>query len=91
MTGAASGLWMCQLDRPTLVRALRKVAGRRFLGVIEVYDCIELVFDDGEPGGNLVTVYTEGRPAGHVALGGVADPDEYVLAYEASLRWESAS
>jgi hypothetical protein len=82
---------VCQLDAPAFAHALRQVAGRRFLGVVECIGCIELVFDADAPGGNLVSVFTEGLRAGQAALGGVTDPHEYVLAYRALRRLEASS
>ena len=65
-----------RLDVNALVRALDAVEGRRFLGAVYGGDCLELVFE-GERGGNLVSIYVEGRRAGAVALGGVAGPAGY--------------
>jgi hypothetical protein len=71
--------WLCLLDRSALIAALRQVAGRRFVGVVDVYDAIELVFAEGGPStGNLIPIYTADRWAGEVAFGGVAEPDAYV-------------
>jgi hypothetical protein len=77
------------LDADALMRALDAVAGRRLLGVVPSYDCIELVFTDGEPRGNLVSIYVRGRMAGRVAFGGVDDPVGYAQRNHAA-RWASA-
>jgi len=68
---------MTALDVAALDRALRVVAGRRFLGPVDGGDCVELVFE-ADPRGNLVTIFHTGRRAGSVAFGGVASPEEYV-------------
>lgn len=69
------------LDHCGLVRLFRELEGRRLLGVVDCDGCVELVFDDSRPGGNLVSIFTDyGRHTGRVALGGVADPAEYARA-----------
>src|SRR4051812_47598151 len=64
------------LDTLALVRALCRVTGRRFLGVVDGLDCLELVYE-GEHGRNLITVYTEGWRAGRVSFGGLDSPEGY--------------
>jgi hypothetical protein len=61
-------------DVDGLVRLLREVAGRRFVGPVDGYGCVELVFDDagGGESGNLLTIFTEGEWRGLVALGFVS-------------------
>lgn len=77
------------LDHFGLVRLFRELEGRRFLGVVDCDGCVELVFDDSRPGGNLVSIYTDnGRHTGRVALGGVADPTDYVRDFR---EWERAA
>ena len=76
------------LDHRGLVRLFRQIEGRRFLGIIDCRDCVELVFSDEGRGPNLVTIYTDsGRHTGRVALGGVADAREYVKGWR---EWEAA-
>jgi hypothetical protein len=56
-----------------------KVAGRRFLGVVNCGDCLELVFEEAAGAGNLVTLFTDAGPrTGLVAFGFVCDAAEYV-------------
>jgi hypothetical protein len=60
-------------DTAGLLALFRRVAGRRLVGAVDGFGCVELVFDDPDgQGGNLVTVFTEGGRAGIVALGFVA-------------------
>ena len=67
------------LDHAGLVEIFGRLSGRRFVGVIDCGDCVELVFEDAGPGGNLVTVFTDaGRHTGRVALGGVSEAEAYV-------------
>jgi hypothetical protein len=67
------------LDGPGLARLFRQLAGRRLLGVIDTGDVLELVFDDEEGAGNLVSIYYDAaRYTGLVALGGVQEPEAYV-------------
>lgn len=67
------------LDHAGLVALFGRLAGRRFIGVVDCGDCVELVFSDEGRGPNLVTVFTDsGRRTGRVALGGVADAADYV-------------
>ena len=73
------------LDTDGLVRLFRELAGRTFLGPVDGFGCVELVFDDRDgKGGNLVTIFTEGRERGRVAFGFVSSPAEYVGAVEES-------
>jgi hypothetical protein len=73
------------LDTDGLVRLFREVAGCTFLGPVDGFGCVELVFDDHDgKGGNLVTIFTEDRERGRVAFGFVSDPAEYVRAVEES-------
>lgn len=70
------------LDREGLAAIFDYLAGRTLLGALDCGDCVELVFTlnrDGE-GANLVTVFTDDRWRGQVALGGVAHPADYVQA-----------
>lgn len=61
------------LDLDGLVALFRQVAGRKFIGPVDGYDCLELVFEDPDDrGGNLVSIYTEGRYRGNVFLGFVS-------------------
>ena len=70
------------LDHGGLVDLFSQLAGRRLLGVIDCRDCVELVFEDSGPGGNLVTIFTDaGRHTGRVALGGVSAPESYVAGW----------
>ncbi len=66
------------LDREGLIRLFRRVSGRRLVGVVDGFDCVELVFEDPDGiGENLVSVFTDGRRLGNVCLGFVArDPIE---------------
>jgi hypothetical protein len=67
------------LDHEGMFRLLQKLEGRRFLGVLDCRDCLELVFEESEKDGNLVTLYTEaGRHTGLVAFGFVSDADAYI-------------
>lgn len=67
------------LDHQGLVHLFRQLEGWRFLGVVDCRDCLELVFEEAQHAGNLVTVYTDsGRHTGRVAFGFVTDPVEYV-------------
>lgn len=71
------------LDHRGLVNLFGQLCGRRFLGVVDCGDCVELVFDDALPGGNLVTIFTDsGRDTGLVALGGVAKPEAYIAGWQ---------
>jgi hypothetical protein len=73
------------LDHGGLIRLFRQLEGRRFLGVVDCRDCVELVFSDEGRGPNLVSIYTDcGRHTGRVALGGVGDPEKYVADWH---RW----
>jgi len=66
------------LDGRGLARLFRRLEGRRLLAALDTGDVVELVFDDDEPGPNLVSFYYDaGRYTGLVALGGVADAEEY--------------
>lgn len=61
------------LDLDGLIAIFRQVAGRMFVGPVNGVGCVELVFDDPDDvGGNLVSIYTEGRDCGNVWLGFVA-------------------
>jgi hypothetical protein len=67
------------LDTDSLVRLFSELAGRTFLGPVDGFGCVELVFDDrDDKGGNLVTIFTEGRERGRVAFGFVSNPVDYV-------------
>ena len=55
-----------------------RLQGRRLLGVVDCNDCLEVVFEESDAAGNLVTLYTDGRRAGLVAFGFVCDPAAYV-------------
>ena len=60
-------------DHRGLLRVFASMAGRRFVGVEDGDDCVELVFDNPEStGGNLVTVYTDGVHKGSVLHGFVS-------------------
>jgi len=60
-------------DRHGLLQVFASMAGRRFVGVEDGDDCVELVFDNPEStGGNLVTVYTDGVHKGSVLHGFVS-------------------
>ena len=63
-------------DPVALLRALDQVEGRLFLGAVVSGQCVELVFG-GDGGGNLVSIYVEGRYAGSTVLGSVATPELY--------------
>jgi hypothetical protein len=68
------------LDTEGLLRLFAQVAGRRLVGVVDGGGWVELVFSDDGPGGNLVSIGTDaGRHTGLVELGGVADPEHYVM------------
>lgn len=72
------------VDRGGLVRLFATLTDRTFLGVVDGMDCVELVFaDPGQRGGNLISIFTEGRHRGSVAHGFVADPEDYAKA----CRW----
>jgi len=47
------------------------VRGERFIGVVDGFDCVELVFD-AEPR-NLVSIFVRGHRAGQVEFGWVSD------------------
>lgn len=70
------------LDHGGLIELFGCLEGRKLLGAVDCGDCVELVFDDLEPGenfANLISIYTDaGRHTGRVALGGVEDPRGYV-------------
>jgi hypothetical protein len=70
------------LDREGLSAIFDYLSGRTLLGAVDCGDCVELVFtlDDAGQGANLVTVFTDDRWRGSVALGGVAHPADYVRA-----------
>jgi hypothetical protein len=71
------------LDTDGLIRLFTELAGRTFLGPVDGFGCVELVFDDrDEQGGNLVTIFTESHERGRVAFGFVSDPAEYVRAVD---------
>jgi hypothetical protein len=73
------------LDTDGLIRVFRELSGRTFLGPVDGFGCVELVFDDRDDAGrNLVTFFTEGRQRGRVAFGFVSDPVDYVRAAEES-------
>ena len=56
-----------------------ELEGRRFLGVVDGGDGVELVFEDAGPDAcNLVTVHHAGPYVGIVAFGGVCEPEGYV-------------
>jgi len=60
-------------DRHGLLQVFASMAGRRFVGVEDGGDCVELVFDNPEnTGGNLVTVYPDGVNKGSVLHGFVS-------------------
>lgn len=65
------------LDDRGLLRLFRAVEGRRLLGVLDCEGAIELVFSEDRERPNLVTFYTDGCYRGLVALGGVANAEEY--------------
>ena len=66
------------LDGPGLIALFRQLEGRRFVGVVDGFGVVELVFEDDRPGGNLVCIYTDdGRNTGQVTLGWVSDPVGY--------------
>ncbi len=70
------------LDLDAMLGLFAKVSGRRFVGPVDGAGYLELVFSDDErQGRNLVSICTEGRYAGLVLLGFVADPEEYVADY----------
>jgi hypothetical protein len=64
-----------ELDGDGLLEVLGRVADRRFVGAVDGFGCVELVFEGSDE--NLVSIYTQGLHAGRVALGGVADPEGY--------------
>jgi hypothetical protein len=69
------------LAREGLLRLFASLAGRTFLGAVDGMDCVELVFSDpDERGGNLVSIFTDGRDRGRIAHGFVADPEGYAAA-----------
>jgi hypothetical protein len=71
------------LDGPRLARLFERVAGRRLLGVVLTNGCLELVFSDERPGGNLISIYTDyGRHTGLVSLGGVVDSEGHVAGWQ---------
>ena len=73
------------LDPEGVLALFAKVAGRRFVGPVDGCGYVELVFSDHDrEGGSLVSVCVEGRNAGTVLLGFVADPEHYV----AGCGWE---
>jgi hypothetical protein len=75
------------LDTDGLIRLFTELAGRTFLGPVDGFGCVELVFDDlDEKGGNLVTIFTEGHERGRVAFGFVSSPTEYVRSVT-GVRW----
>jgi hypothetical protein len=58
------------LDHRGLLRLFRQVAGRRLIGPVDGVGCVELVFEDpDDQGGNLVSIFTDGRDRGTVTLG----------------------
>ena len=61
------------LDHNGLLGLLRHARGRRLLGVVDGFGCVELVFDDPRRrGDNLVTIMTAGPNRGLVYLGSIA-------------------
>lgn len=61
------------LDREGLLRLFQRVAGRRLIGAVDGFDCVELVFEDPDSAGqNLVTIYTDQHERGQVLLGFVS-------------------
>jgi hypothetical protein len=70
------------LDTAGLVRLFREVAGRTFLGPVDGFGVLELVFEDDPDGrsGNLVSVICEGPNRGRVTFGFVSSPAEYARA-----------
>ena len=75
------------LDTQGMLELFAKVAGRRFVGPVDGYGYVELVFDDPqEQGSNLVSICTEGRNAGLVLLGFVDSPERYVASWREWLR-----
>jgi hypothetical protein len=75
------------LDHSAMLNLLGRLQGRRLLGVVDCNDCLELVFEESDASGNLVTLYTNGRHAGIVAFGFVCDPASYVDEWR---EWEAA-
>ena len=56
--------------RAGLLRLFRSLGGRTLVGAVDGRDCVELVFDDSDDiGGNLVSIFTDGRRRGQVAFG----------------------
>jgi hypothetical protein len=70
------------LDTAGMLALFSRLEGRRFLGAVDGFGVVELVFEDG-PGGNLISIYTDaGCHTGLVVLGGVVEPEAYVAAYQ---------
>jgi hypothetical protein len=58
-------------DRPGLLWLFRYLAGRRLIGAVDGFECVELVFEyDEDHAGNLVSIFTDGPRRGLVAFGG---------------------
>ncbi len=67
------------LDHDGLLGIFGLLTGRRLLGVVDCRDCLELVFEEAQHAGNLVSIYTDsGRHTGRIAFGFVTDPGDYV-------------
>lgn len=76
------------LDTYGLLGLFARLTGRRLLGVVDGCGVVELVFEDGPEGGNLVSICTDhGRYTGLVMLGFVDEPERYV----AGCSWEDAA
>ena len=66
------------LDHDGLLALFATLAGRTF---VDGCDRVELVFSDKEErGGNLISIYTDGRHTGRIAHGFVMEPEEYARA-----------
>lgn len=70
------------LDHGGMLDLFGRLQGRRLLGVVDCNDCLELVFEESDASGNLVTLFTNGRRGGIVAFGFVCDPAAYVRGWE---------
>jgi hypothetical protein len=61
------------LDQRGLLGLFDELTGRKLVGAVDGFDCVELVFDDPERrGGNLVSIFTGGTHKGRIAHGFVS-------------------
>ncbi len=61
-----------------IAAALAPFKGQRLVGVVDGYDCVEIVFSKGAEGLNMLTLWFDEGGVVTYAQGGVSSPEVYV-------------